>query len=105
MEQVAIGRKSWLFRGSLAAAERMADLLTLVSSALRNDLDLWAYVKDALDQLLVGSTDYASLRPDLGGPASHSEHIRTCRADERRDRAAAQHHRRTRRRTAKQAPS
>lgn len=81
----------------------MADLLTLISSALRNDLDVWAYVKDVLDRLLTGSTDYASLRPDRWA-ASHPEHIRTYRADERRDRAAAQHHRRALRRAAR-APS
>ena len=81
MKQVALGRKNWLFLGSVAAGERMADLLTLVSSALRNDLDVWAYVKDVLDQLLAGSTDYASLRPDRWA-ASHPEHIRTYRADE-----------------------
>ena len=64
MKQIAIGRKNWLFVGSVAAGERAADLLTLVSSAVRNDLDVWAYVKAVLDHLLSGSTDYASLRPD-----------------------------------------
>jgi hypothetical protein len=38
MKQVAIGRKNWLFIGSLAAGARTADLMTLVSSAIRNDL-------------------------------------------------------------------
>ena len=104
MKQVAIGRKNWLFLGSVAAGERMADLMTLVSSALRNDLDVWAYVKDVLDQLLAGGTDYASLRPDRWA-ALHPEHIRTYRADERRDRAAAQYHRRAHRRAAKRNPS
>lgn len=104
MKQVALGRKNWLFLGSVAAGERMADLMTLVSSALRNDLDVWAYVKDVLDQLLANSTDYASLRPDHWA-ASHPEHIRTYRTEERRDRAAAQHHRRAHRRTAKRNPS
>jgi transposase len=99
MKQVAIGRKNWLFLGSVAAGERMADLLTLVSSALRNDLDVWAYVKDVLDRLLTGSTDYTSLRPDRWA-ASHPEHIRAYRAEERRDRAVAQHSRRARRRAA-----
>jgi transposase len=102
MKQVALGRKNWLFLGSVAAGERMADLMTLVSSALRNDLDVWAYVKDVLDRLLAGSTDYASLRPDRWA-ASHPEHIRTYRADERRDRAAAQHSRRAHRRATKPA--
>jgi transposase len=104
MKQVAIGRKNWLFLGSVAAGERMADLMTLVSSALRNDLDVWAYVKDVLDRLLAGSTDYASLRPDHWA-ASHPEHLRTYRTEERRDRAAAQHHRRAHRRAATRNPS
>ncbi len=100
MKQVAIGRKNWLFVGSVAAGERMADLLTLVSSALRNDLDVWAYLKNVFDQLLAGSTDYASLRADRWA-AAHPEHIRVYRADERRERAAAKHHRRARRRAAR----
>ena len=100
MKQVAIGRKNWLFVGSVAAGERMADLLTLVSSALRNDLEVWAYVKDVLDRLLAGSTDYASLRPDRWA-ASHPEHIRVYRTVERRDRAQAKADRRTRRRAGK----
>ena len=99
MKQIAIGRKNWLFLGSVAAGERMADLITLVSSALRNDLDVWAYVKDVLDRLLAGCTDYAPLRPDLWA-AAHPEHIRTYRANERRDRADAKHYRRARRRAA-----
>jgi transposase len=103
MKQVALGRKNWLFVGSVAAGERMADLFTLVSSALRNDLDVWAYLKDVLDRLLARSTDYASLRPDHWA-TSHPEHIRTYRADERRDRAAAQHSRRARRRAAQRPP-
>jgi len=104
MKQVALGRKDWLFLGSIAAGERMADLMTLVSSALRNDLDVWAYVKDVLDQLLAGGTDYASLRPDRWATL-HPESIRTYRAEERRDRAAAQHDRRARRRAAKRNPT
>jgi transposase len=103
MKQVAIGRKNWLFLGSVAAGERMADLLTLVSSALRNDLDVWAYVKDVLDRLLAGSTDYDLLRPDRWA-AAHPEHLRTYRIKERRDRAAAQHSRRAHRRVARLAP-
>ena len=97
MKQVAIGRKNWLFIGSVAAGERAADLLSLVSSAVRNDLDVWVYVKDVLDQLLSGSTDYASLRPDRWA-ASHPEHIRTYRTKERRDRADTKRVRRARRR-------
>ena len=98
MKQVAIGRKNWLFVGSVAAGERAADFFTLVSSAVRNDLDVWAYVKEVLDRLLVGDRDYAALRPDRWA-AAHPEHIREYRVEERRDRAdAKQAHRATRRR-------
>ena len=97
MKQVAVGRKNWLFIGSVAAGERAADFLTLTSSAVRNDLDVWAYVKAVLDQLLSGSTDYESLRPDIW-KKSHGESIRVYRTKERRDRADRKQLRRTRRR-------
>lgn len=86
MKQVAIGRKNWLFLGSVAAGERMADLMTLVSSALRNDLDVWAYVKDVLDQLLAGSTGYASLRERPLGRLSPGAH--PCLSDPRTPRSS-----------------
>ena len=97
MKQVAIGRKNWLFIGSVPAGERAADFLTLVSSALRNDLDVWAYIKDVLDRLLAGETDYAALRPDTWRLA-HPEAIRKYRVAERRDRADRKQYRRAARR-------
>lgn len=86
MKQVATGRKNWLFIGSADAGERAANLLTLVSTAHRHDLDVWIYLKDALDQLLAGSTDYESLRADVW-KQSHPEAVRTYRSEERRDTA------------------
>ena len=97
MKQVAVGRKNWLFIGSVAAGERAADFLTLVSSAVRNDLDVWMYTKDVLDRLLAGSTDYHSLRPDVW-KESHPEAVRQYRAEERRDRADRKRVRRAERR-------
>lgn len=97
MKQVAVGRKNWLFLGSLEAGRRAATLLTLVSSALRNDLDVCGYLKDVLAQLLAGSTDYESLRPDVW-KQSHPAAVRTYRADERRDAADLRRQRRARRR-------
>ena len=84
MRQVATGRKNWLFLGSPDTGDRAATLLTLISTALRHDLDVWAYLKDALDQLLAGSTDYYSLRPDVW-KLSHPQFVRTYRTEERRD--------------------
>lgn len=99
MKQVAVGRKNWLFIGSIAAGGRAADLMTLVSSALRNDLDVSSYVKGVLDALLSGSTDYAQLRPDVWA-AAHPDQIREYRREERRDRADRKQFRRALRRQA-----
>lgn len=65
MKQIAEGRKNWLFIWSVAAWERAADFMRLVSSGLRNDLDVWCYIRDVLEQLLSGSTDHESLGPDV----------------------------------------
>jgi transposase len=99
MKQVALGRKNWLFLGSVEAGARAATLLTVISTAVRNDLDVYAYVKDVLDQLLGGSKDYYSLRADVW-KQSHPDAVRTYRADERRDAADRRHYRRADRRLA-----
>ncbi len=101
MKQVALGRKNWLFLGSVEAGVRAATLLTIVSTALRNDLDVWAYVKDVLDKLLAGCTDYESLRADVW-KQSHPEAVRQYRVEERRDQVDRQQFHRAQRRLADQ---
>jgi hypothetical protein len=99
MKQVALGRKNWMFIGSVDAGYRAADLMTLVSSAARNDLDVFLYVKDVLDRLLAGDTDYVGLRPDVWRQ-SHPKAVRLYRVEERRSRADAKTIKRARRRVA-----
>jgi len=72
-------------------------LMGLVSSARHHDLDVWTYIKDVLDQLLGGSTDYASLLPDAWAKA-HPESLRQYRIEDRRDKADAKQLRAARRR-------
>jgi len=86
MKQVAMGRKAWLFVCGVAGGEQSAMMMTLVSSARRHDLDVGVYVKDVLDQLLAGCTDYHRLLPDVW-KQSHPEAIREYRVEERRDKA------------------
>jgi len=86
MKQVALGRKAWLFVGNVAAGEQSATLMSLVSSAKRHDLDVGVYLKDVLDQLLAGCTDYERLLPDVW-KQSHPEAVRVYRVEERRDKA------------------
>jgi transposase len=100
MKQVALGRKNWLFIGSVDAGYRAADLMTLVSSAARNDLDVFHFMKDILDRLLAGEANYEALRPDAW-KESHPEAIRLYRMGERRSRADAKAFKRARRRIAK----
>ena len=86
MKQVAMGRKAWLFVCSVEGGEQSALLMTLASSARRHDLDVWTYLKDVLDQLLAGSTDYHRLLPDVW-KQTHPEAVREYRVEERRDKA------------------
>ncbi len=97
MRDVAVGRKNWIFAGSLAGGERNSGFLTLVSSAHRNDLDVWAYVDDVLKRLLAGETNYQPLLP-WNWAEAHPESIRTYRQDERRDREIRQRDKRQKRR-------
>ena len=83
---VATGRKNWLVPGSPDAGDRAATLLTLISTALRHDLDAWAYLKAAIDQMKADSTDCHSLRPEVWKLA-HPQFVRTYRTEERRDAA------------------
>jgi transposase len=84
MKQIATGRKNWLHVGSVAAGLRSANLMTIISTAARNDLDVWSYLKDVLDQILDGCTDWESLRADVW-KSRHPDAVRAYRVDERRD--------------------
>ena len=64
MQRVAVGRKKWLFLGSVSAGHLAANLMTIISTAVRNALDVWAYLKDVRDEILAGCTDWESLRVD-----------------------------------------
>ncbi len=90
-----------LFAGSLAGGERNAGFMTLVSSAHRNDLDVWAYVNDVLQRLLAGETNYEPLLP-WNWAAAHPESVRKYRQKERSDREIRKREKRAKRRAEKQ---
>lgn len=100
MKRVATGRKNWLFRGSLASGERGANLMTIIGSAIRNDLDVHAYLENVLRRVLAGETDWARLAPHAW-KVEHPESIRSYRTDERRQAADRKRVRRARRRRLK----
>ncbi len=47
----ALGRKNWLFAGSLRSGKRAAAIMSLIQSARLNGHDLYAYLKDVLTRL------------------------------------------------------
>jgi len=100
MKRVATGRKNWLFKGSLASGERAANLMTIIGSAIRNDLDVHAYLEDVLRRSLSGETDWASMAPHVW-KQEHPESIRKYRQEERRQAADRKRVRRARRRKLK----
>ena len=48
---VALGRRNWLFAGSLRAGRRAAAVMSLIQSAKLNGHDPQAYLKDVLSRL------------------------------------------------------
>lgn len=47
----ALGRKNWLFAGSLRSSRRAAAIMSLIQSARLNGHDPYAYLKDVLTRL------------------------------------------------------
>uniref|UniRef100_UPI00200D814B transposase domain-containing protein n=1 Tax=Escherichia coli TaxID=562 RepID=UPI00200D814B len=47
----ALGRKNWLFAGSLKSGQRAAVIMSLIQSARLNGLDVYAYLSDVLKRL------------------------------------------------------
>jgi transposase len=86
MKRIAIGRKNWLFIGSLRAGIRNASLMSLVASALRMDLDVSLYLESVLTHMLRGTAKIEELLPDRW-KAAHPEAVREYREQERRDKA------------------
>jgi hypothetical protein len=109
LRRIALGRTNWLFVGSEAAGQRTATIFTIVASAARHDLDVWEYLRDALEQLARGRAaaggdadkiDPAilqSLLPDVWAK-SHPESIRTFRSNEKQRRAQVRRFKRAERR-------
>jgi len=97
LRALTIGRRNWLFIGSPQAGPRAAILYTVVASAARHNLDVWAYLRDVLEKLAKGEPHLDSLLPDVWA-AAHPEAIRSYRAHEREAVATAKRARRERRR-------
>ncbi len=63
MKSVAIGRKNWLFVGSVDAGCRAPRLMSLIASCKENHVEPWAYLRNVI-QALPSDPDLENLLPD-----------------------------------------
>jgi transposase len=94
----AIGRKNWMFLGSVEAGPRAAVLCTIIAGAKRHRLEPWAYLHDVIPQLSVDASpeQLTRLLPDRWALA-HPEHVLTHRLEESRQKAQRRDQRRAER--------
>lgn len=100
---VAIGRKNFLFFGSLRGGQAAATLYSVVQTARLHRLDVTAYLTDVLRRLpAILPTDTEAIRPLLPDrwAKSHPQHILQSRDEELKAATARRRRHRTRRRTA-----
>jgi transposase len=93
----AIGRKNWLFLGSVQAGPRAAILFTILAGAKRHRIEPWAYLRELLLRLHDDDPRLDEMLPDQW-VAHHPEAVLTYRLEESRRKAAK---RSTRRRHAR----
>ena len=75
MRPIALGRKNWLFAGSLRAGQRAAASMSLIQSARLNGHDPYAYLRDVMTRLpTTKQADIASLLPHRWQPTA----VATC---------------------------
>lgn len=105
LRPVAIGRKNFLFFGSLRGGQAAATLYSVVQSARLHRLDVMAYLTDVLRRLpAIAPTDPEAIRqllPDLWAK-THPDHVHASREEELRDANQRRRLLRARRRQAKQ---
>ena len=66
----ALGRKNWLFAGSLRSGQRAAAIMSLIQSARLNGHEPYAYLKDVLTRLpMQRASEITQLLPHSWTPA------------------------------------
>jgi len=102
----AVGRRNWLFFGSLSGGETAATLYAVVQSARLHHLDVTAYLTDVLRRLPGLSpsdgTAIGQLLPDRWA-STHPEHVLAARVEESRAAGEERRRRRAARRLLSQA--
>lgn len=98
---MAIGRKNFLFFGSLRGGQAAATLYSVVQSARLYHVDVMAYLTDVLRRLpAIAPTDTAAITPLLPDhwAAAHPQHVHASRDQELQAAATRRRQSRARRR-------
>ena len=101
LRPVAVGRKNYLFFGSLRGGQTAATLYSVVQSARLYHLDVTAYLTDVLRRLpAIPPTETAAVRPLLPDQwaQAHPEHVHVSREEELKSAAVWRRFSRARRR-------
>lgn len=61
---IAMGRRTWLFTGSHAAAENLAFMYSLEESCKMNGIDFGDYIEYVMERMVAGEKDARSLLPN-----------------------------------------
>jgi len=78
MRPIAIGRKNWLFAGSLLAGQRAAAVMSLIQSAKLSGHDPHAYLRDVLRRLPTHrASQIGDLLPHRWGPGQQRQNVST----------------------------
>ena len=73
LRSIALGRKSWLFAGSDRCGQRTAFILSLIATAMLNDIDPQAWLADVLSRIAeIPQSQLADLLPGTGDPLKSS---------------------------------
>lgn len=70
---IAVGRKNWLFWGSMAGGQTAAVLTSVVATCARHGIDPWSYLADVLARIPSHPADrIAELLPDAWAQAQRA---------------------------------
>jgi transposase len=72
LRSVAIGRRNWMFAGSLEAAQNAATLISLIESCERNEVNTFEYLRDVLQRISVHPSSRISELTPAGWKAARA---------------------------------
>ena len=74
----------------MEAGERASRLITIIGTAIRNNLDVHAYLEDVLRRVLAGETDWSQLSPLAWKEANPSRSASTAKTSAAKQRTASE---------------